>query len=121
MSENVSYPDFSTDTIDDRLDVVIRILDAADALSTAVRFPSLKPSVYGYSKGKKYARVFYDMCNGQRVVAFFVQLDNGDVWKADGWKGPALNSVRGNINSFEGRKAIADKISNERLYFYPGF
>ena len=44
----------------------------------------------------KYARILTD--NGtQRFVWGFVRLADGDVLKANGWKAPALNFVRGNI------------------------
>jgi len=58
---------------------------------------------------------------GQRFVCFFVQRDNGDVWKAGGWKAPALNFTRGNILSPEGRKAITFDKLGDSLHFYPGF
>jgi hypothetical protein len=59
---------------------------------------------------------------GQRFVCFFVQRDNGDVWKAGGWKAPALNFTRGNILSWQGRKALSlDKIASNTGYFYPAF
>lgn len=115
------YPDSQRDTITDRLDVLVRMLDACEALSTAARHSILKPSTYGYTLGKKYARVWYDMSNGQRMVAFFVQMDNGDVWKADGWKKPALNFTRGNINTPEGRYAITGAKLSDSGYFYGGF
>lgn len=116
------YPDSEHNTITDRLDVLVRLLDACSALSTASRHPMLKPNVFGYSLGKKYARVYYDMDNGQRFVAFFVQLDNGDVWKADGWKKPTLNFVRGNINTPEGRwELTGGKVHKDTGYFYPAF
>jgi hypothetical protein len=115
------YPDQGHNTISDRLDVLVRMLDACAALSTAARHSMLTPDVYGYTLGKKYARVWYDMSNGQRMVAFFVQMDNGDVWKAAGWKAPALNFVRGNIMTPEGRYAVTGGKLSEVGYFYGGF
>lgn len=115
------YPDSDRHTTDDRLDVLIKALDATDALSHALLHPTLEPSKYGYSKGKKYARVYYDMSNGQRFVAFFVDMVSGDVWKADGWKKPALNFVRGNVMTPEGRHALTLGKMSETGYFYPAF
>lgn len=49
------------------------------------------------TKRTKYARIFTD--NGtQRMVWGFIRLADGDVLKAAGWKTPALNFARGNIN-----------------------
>lgn len=46
----------------------------------------------------KYARIFVaDDRREQRSVWGFINLENGDVLKADGWKKPALNFARGNI------------------------
>jgi hypothetical protein len=48
----------------------------------------------------KYAKVFTDNGNQKRVIGF-INLVNGDVLKADGWKKPALNFARGNIDDAE--------------------
>jgi len=45
----------------------------------------------------KFARIF-TATTGQRMVWGFINLENGDVMKAEGWKKPALNFSRGNIN-----------------------
>lgn len=46
----------------------------------------------------KYARIFErNKSSGQRGVWCFINLETGDVLKADGWKKPALNFARGNI------------------------
>ena len=48
--------------------------------------------------GRKYARVVKnDQHNGGRSVHTFVNLKNGDILKAGGWKAPQPNGVRGNI------------------------
>lgn len=122
MTDTATHRYLSADSTDitDCLDMTVMALNATSALHYALQYPGLTPYVYGYSKGKKYARVFFDMDNGQRMVAFFVQMDNGDVWKADGWKAPALNFTRGNILTVEGRKALTlDKMHG--IHFYPGF
>ncbi len=115
------YPDSERDTITDRLDVLVRMLHACEALSTAACHSILNPGTFGYMMGKKYARVYHDMSNGQRMVAFFVQLDNGDVWKAAGWQKPALNFPRGNIMTREGRYAITGGKLSDSGHFYAGF
>jgi hypothetical protein len=48
-----------------------------------------------YSKGGKYYRIIKNYC-GQKSVHSFVD-DNGDIWKAAGWKAPNKNFARGNI------------------------
>ena len=48
--------------------------------------------------GTKYARVVKnDALNGGRSVHTFIDLDNGNILKAGGWKAPQPNGVRGNI------------------------
>ncbi len=110
----------STDIID-CLDMTVMALQAASDIHKAINFPGLGKDVFGYTVAKKYARVFYKMGNGQTVVAFFVDVTNGDVWKADGWKKPALNFTRGNIMTKAGRKAISFDKMGESGYFYPAF
>jgi hypothetical protein len=110
-----------TTDIDEALEITIRALSAANEMHLAHSYPGFEPYKFGYDKGKKYSRVWVD--NGtQRFVCFFVQRDNGDVWKAAGWPKPALNFVRGNILSPEGRKAITfDKVGKDSCHFYHGF
>lgn len=150
------YPDTEMDTVLDRLDVVIRLLDGCSAISTAARHAILLPSTHGYDIGKKYIRVwsqqwsmpyYCDACAAevrenqqagrwdytlscehekapketQRFVCFFVQRDTEDVWKAAGWKGPALNFTRGNIRTPEGRYAITGGRLSDTGHFYGGF
>lgn len=155
------YPDLTTDTVFDQLDVTVRALDAAAALSTALQHPMLLPNTHGYDKprpNQKYVRVWaqgWSMpyycpeckaevrerlrttkpgesepvnCDhdkqpeeGQRFVAFFVEVATGDVWKAAGWKAPALNFTRGNITTPEGRAAITLAKITPTGYFYAGF
>ena len=48
--------------------------------------------------GNKYARVIHADASGpSRSVHTFVNMINGDILKAGGWKAPAPNGVRGNI------------------------
>ena len=46
-------------------------------------------------RGKRFIRIVAEG-NGQRSAWAFVDMTNGDVLKADGWKGPA-KGARGNI------------------------
>lgn len=138
------YLNEDSTNIIDCLDMLMRSMSAANEMHYSLNYPSFVPAEFGYTVGKKYAKVFIqnreyaprcDECdakqrmtkqyiecehdtpivNGQRFVCFFVQLDNGDVWKAGGWSGPTLNFVRGNIVSKAGRRALSfDKIATGR-------
>lgn len=46
----------------------------------------------------KFARIWAINEVGHKSAWGFLNLHNGDVLKADGWKKPALNFARGNIN-----------------------
>lgn len=48
-----------------------------------------------FTRGIRYVRVIKRWGN-QDTVHSFVQIDNGDVLKAEGWKGPAMHA-RGSI------------------------
>ena len=51
--------------------------------------------------GRKFAKIVRtSMRNNDRVdqsVVCFVDKSTGDIWKAAGWKGPALNFPRGSV------------------------
>jgi len=51
------------------------------------------------TKRNKFARIWAVNHSGSRSAWGFINLENGDVLKADGWKAPALNFARGNIYS----------------------
>lgn len=103
------------------MDLMVRMMKAASDLYLATHYPNFEPYTFGYMKGKKYARFWHD--NGtQRFVAFFVDMSNGDVWKADGWKKPALNFPRGNIFTAKGRaEVIGNRSPDSSFYYYPAF
>lgn len=52
----------------------------------------------GFEKGKKYIRVVRTSF-GQRSVHSFIEIENGNIWKAASWKVPAKNHPRGKIAS----------------------
>lgn len=105
--------------IDDRITILLRAMSAANEMHLALGYPGFKPYTFGYDVGKKYSRIWVD--NGvQRSVCFFVQRDTGDVWKAAGWKGPALNYPRGNIMTTEGIIALTLGKIHEGGYWYHG-
>jgi hypothetical protein len=120
MSERAHYLTPDADNIDDRIDILLRAMSATHELHNALQYPGFKPSTFGYDKGQKYSRIWHN--NGtQTFVCFFVERATGDVWKADGWKGPARNFVRGNINTTEGIVALTvGKMVLPVGYWYPG-
>ena len=58
-------------------------------------FPRLQVPAVKYSEGGKYFRVFQE--DRQQIVWFFVDKEEGNIWKPAGWKAPAKNFPRGNI------------------------
>jgi hypothetical protein len=58
-------------------------------------FPTLPMPAVSIDWGKRYARIVKDDGN-QRSVHCFVDLTNGDVLKAAGWKAPAKHA-RGSV------------------------
>lgn len=54
------------------------------------------PRTYGYEILKRYARITY-IFNGQVADHCFVDMENGNIHKAAGWRGPIRKNVRGNI------------------------
>ncbi len=60
----------------------------------AIKRPGARLSL---ETGRRYARIVSE--DGASRFAFgFVDLTNGDVLKADGWKAPAKNFARGNVS-----------------------
>lgn len=54
------------------------------------------PRTYGYEILKRYARITYKF-NGQVSVHCFVDMENDNIHKAAGWRGPVRKNIRGNI------------------------
>ncbi len=61
----------------------------------AIRVHGFEPTIY--ESGKKYARIV-KRTNGRSAFCF-VDLANGNIHKADGWKAPEKKHVRGNIKN----------------------
>ena len=57
--------------------------------------------------GKKYVKVVSISGGGSRSVFCFVEILNGNIWRAASWKAPARNFVRGNV--FD-QKSYIDRI-----------
>ena len=64
----------------------------------AMNFTFAESDAITVEYGRKYARIVkVDQSNGGRSVHTFVNMLNGDILKAGGWKAPQPNGVRGNI------------------------
>jgi len=46
--------------------------------------------------GRKFAKVIHNSW-GQNSVHCFIEIANGNIWKAASWKMPQKNGIRGNI------------------------
>ena len=63
-----------------------------------MEFTHSKPDFVTADIGTRYAKVVKnDSLNGSRSVHTFVDMENGNILKAGGWKAPQPNGVRGNI------------------------
>ena len=61
-----------------------------------MNFTFADPDHISADMGRKYARVVKnDQLNGSRSVHTFVNMENGDILKAGGWKATQPNGVRG--------------------------
>ena len=92
-----------TDQMINPIDVQERILGYVDMVQGKMDaywerngFTHSDPQHISVDYGKKYARVVHESST-QRSVHTFVNMINGDILKAGGWKAPAPNGVRGNI------------------------
>jgi len=62
------------------------------------RFPNLGiPEIKVYQGGKYYKVAKKDGSQNNESVWFFVDKEEGNIWKAASWKAPAKNFPRGNI------------------------
>ena len=51
-----------------------------------------------YSEGKRFVKIVSESGHGGAKSVFgFIEKETGLLWKAAGWKAPALNFPRGNI------------------------
>ncbi len=87
----------------DKLKTFVEGIQAKVNARFAKQYPNMTPPVMTTMKGKRYVRVVQtDLHTGSpnllagRSVHCFVDMTNGDVLKAAGWKGPAKHA-RGNI------------------------
>lgn len=76
---------------------LIEFMDDAAAEYFSKAYPNLKPSVHSAEFGRKYVRIVQGADQHGRNVHCFVDARTGGVYKAAGWKAPALNGERFNI------------------------
>lgn len=66
---------------------------------------------YGVEFNRKYARVFkYDQDNDEyRSVVWFVNMETGHIYKANGWKSPS-KYIRGHVSEWKEAMCQASKM-----------
>ena len=63
----------------------------------STKFPTLSIPEVDVKEGGKYYKVIKNQGAGGSYVWFFVDKEEGNIWKAASWKAPAKNFPRGNI------------------------
>ena len=66
----------------------------------ATHFPYADVPQLSVDPGRRYARIVRNESHGRRSVYGFIDLDNGDILKAEGWRKPALHA-RGSLDDPE--------------------
>lgn len=96
----------------------IEFLEAAHAKHHAERFPMLTPDKYWVEGGRKYIKIAQGRNpeGGGASVHCFVDALTGDVYKAAGWKAPALNGARYNLLDADSLALL-----HERFDVYGGY
>lgn len=64
-------------------------------------YENIKPGIISVEKGKRYAKLLItqDGGKGQRFCYGFIDMTNGDLFKAASFKAPERNFPRGNIHT----------------------
>ena len=102
-----------TKTFDQALGEFIAAIQKRDDARAQKDFPNLcvngqMSKFYADQNGRKYIRIVREQTKGEgRSVHCFVDVSNGDILKADGWKKPAKHA-RGNIYSDNPMDAMDD-------------
>ena len=78
----------------DALGEFVCFLNERSVTFTAERHPGLEPCTYAVDGGRKYIRIVATSHGGSQHVHCFVDAQTGGVYKAAGWKTPALNGER---------------------------
>lgn len=104
MAPDGSMRDVPIVRLDDAIITYCEALTANSPCADLVETVSFAPD----PRGRKYTRIVRTTIGKgsdvetSRSVHAFVKREDGTIWKADGWKGPALNFPRGNVFEPEG-------------------
>jgi hypothetical protein len=93
-------------------------MNEAHAAHHAKHFKNLAPETYEVAGGRKYIRIAQVGQYGGRSVHCFVDAATGDVYKAGGWKAPALNGARYNILDADSLETLKAKWDPYTSYLY---
>ena len=99
----------------------IAFMDAASAKHTAERFANLQPDRFWVHSGQKYIKIVQgrDPEGDSRIVVHsFVDALTGDVYKAAGWKAPALNGARYNLLDADSLALLKERFDVYGGYLY---
>lgn len=96
----------------------LEFMNAVSAKHTAEHYPMLEADRFWVESGKKYLKIAQSRNpEGQGAsVHCFVDALTGDVYKAAGWKAPALNGARYNLLDSESLALL-----HERFDIYGGY
>ena len=92
-----------TTTVTEQLETFRAAVEAAYVAHFTAQGYRLAPPTIAVEPGRKYARVI-TVEPGTRSAYCFVDMANGDIYKADGWKRPA-KGVRGTIYNLKSAQA----------------
>jgi len=80
------------------VEALVAFMNEAEKAHKEAHFPMLKPDFYWVDGGRKYLRIAQGPAIGTGAsVHCFVDAETGGVYKAAGWKKPALNGERFNL------------------------
>ena len=101
------------------IEALVAFMNEAEKAHKEKNFPMLKPNYYWVDGGRKYLRIAYGPAIGVGAsVHCFVDAETGDVYKAAGWKAPALNGARFNILDPESLADLKAKWDPYTSYLY---
>ena len=98
----------------------IDFMNSAAAKFMAERFPTLKADRFWVEGGKKYVKIVqgHNPEGPGASVHCFVDAVTGDVYKAAGWKAPALNGARYNLLDADSLALLRERFDVYGSYLY---
>ncbi len=99
----------------------ITFMNEASAKHNAEHYPMLEADLFWIAGGQKYIKVVQgrDPEGGSRTsVHSFVDALTGDVYKAAGWKAPALNGARYNLLDEDSLALLKERFDVYGGYLY---